>query len=446
VIRNFDINIFNQKTPIHFRNFSQINYLVGENGSGKSLVLWQIWEKHRNSFYIKDCDHRNLERLGVLDNISKIYLEEDQYQEMLKILPEIRDFYASSGPERTGFDKLIKICKLIFQVNSNQVLETRNTSIFLVEEPETHLHPSLQKLIPLLFQKLAVGLKIQIFIETHSPFIVSKAGNMVQASEDAFDKKSHRFEPLQKVYFLRNGFLADKNGKVNGKGEFGYWGTKVTLIAAKMLGVGLGDFIRPLESEISRDSPVLVFCEGQGKDQDAKIYNIIFQGYYPRLMFVSSRGSSQLESSFQVISEVKSGLSANFHILLLRDRDHEFSNEEEILDYQKIHKGSRVLRRRAMECYLYNSETLEMVYQSQNQQPATSDMVTLDNLNQQIQNEAQNGFLGSDYKYRLRNEFMKSIKRLNLPEDFYFDSMENIAKLVTPESTVYKDLEIVLGV
>jgi len=45
----------------------------------------------------------------------------------------------------------------------------------LIEEPETNLHPTFQKLLPQLFQELSKELKIQFLNSTHSPFIISAA-------------------------------------------------------------------------------------------------------------------------------------------------------------------------------------------------------------------------------------------------------------------------------
>ena len=78
-------------------------------------------------------------------------------------------------------------------------------------------------------------------------------------------------------------------------------------------------------------------------------------------MFVSCRGASQLHKTFRLLTEIKPGLSADFELLMLRDRDHEFPSLADIQRYQQENEGCRVLFKRALEVYLYNSETARLV-------------------------------------------------------------------------------------
>ncbi len=423
-------------TNLKLQQLTMINYLVGENGSGKSLILKYILENNRNSILIKDFSNNQNSKTLSLETLEKIQLENNDYTKLIRILPEIANFYDHAGPERGGLDKLIKLCKLIYQLKTEQ-----NISIFLIEEPETHLHPKLQKIIPTLLYKLSNGLKIQFFVETHSPFVIV-GGTQINANPEAIE--TVKLSPIQKVYFIKNGRIADKNGDYSEKAKYGYWGSKVSSLAAKMLGTGLPDFINSLQPQYTPDCPVLVLCEGQGSDEDERIYNTVFDNYFPKALFVSSRGTGQLDASFQLLREVKKGLSANFKMLMLRDRDHEFATQEDIVKYQHSRPGVKVLRRRAIECYLYNSEILKLIYKLQKQTLNQSFIQEMDDLSQNIQLEAENGIKGDDYKQRLRDTFLHLISPLKLSSDFYLDLNINLAKLITKETQIYQELESVI--
>jgi hypothetical protein len=441
MIHDLIIENYRSLNRVYLRDLTDVNILTGENGSGKSLVLKYILEHHSDSAIIRDGlgyiaeDHRSV----ILDKIPSIRLDQGEYDDLISFLPEIEDYYRSTGPERGGLDKIIKICKAIYKL-----AKEKNIVTFLIEEPETHLHPRLQKEIPNILDKMVKNLGVQFFVETHSPFIVSDSASLVDYHEKQSRSYHSNFRASQKVYFMKNGKLADKNGMSSIKGEYGYWGSKVNIIAAKMLGAGLMDLISPVEAELTHDAPLVVFCEGQGRDEDEKFYNIVFQNRVPRVLFVSSRGSSQLQSSFQLIREIRSGLASNFKLLMLRDRDHEFRDTQAIKDFERSRPGVHVLYRRAIECYIYNSEIAGLLYAKYNQELDHKLAIRLDELNHQIQSEAERGIKGDDYKERLKNCFYQVIEPLNLRSEFYDLLWQNLAILVTPQSKVYQELEQVV--
>jgi AAA domain, putative AbiEii toxin, Type IV TA system len=86
----------------------------------------------------------------------------------------------------------------------------------LFEEPESLLHPDYQKLIPSIMNFL-VSKGIQVIISTHSPFIISAAGE---------------FPDTQKVYMIEDGKCLNPEGSS---------GKDVKGIAATMLGAGIED-------------------------------------------------------------------------------------------------------------------------------------------------------------------------------------------------------------
>jgi predicted ATPase len=441
MLRSLEIHSFHSLKNLFLRELTDVNILTGENGSGKSQVLKYILNHYKDSAMIRDgLSYTENDKYSViLDKISTIDLEPEDYWELVEFLPELENYYKSSNVERGGLDKLIKMCKSIYKLHKH-----KGITLFLIDEPEIHLHPKLQKDVAKLLGKLATNLQIQFFVETHSPFLISEAAALVDFQEKQSRNYRSRFYPSQKVYFMKNGKISDKNGVAGFKGEFGYWGSKVNTIAGRMLGAGLMDLVAKAEFDLNQESPYLVFCEGQGRDEDEKFYNIVFQNRIPRVLFVSSRGSSQLESTFQLLRQIRSGLAANFKLLMVRDRDHEFMDQQAILDYQKPRTGVKVLHRRAVECYIYNSETARLLYQKYNQLCDPHFLKKLDKLNEQIQKEAEMGVKGDDYKNRLKNSFYEAIANLDLDSQGYDDLIEQIATLINPDTEVYKELEQVI--
>ncbi|MEM1311923.1 MAG: AAA family ATPase [Patescibacteria group bacterium] len=441
MLKSIEIKKFRNLSKVKLKELTDVNILTGENGSGKSQVLQYIISCRDDIVLLKDGlnNKYSSEITIILDKITDLHLSKLDYEDLVSFLPVLKRYYQTNGVERGGLDKLIKICKLVYKLSKYD-----GVKIFLMDEPETHLHPKLQKDISRLCGVLAVNLKVQFIIETHSPFVISEAASLVDYQEKQSRNYKAEFYPSQKVYFMKNGKLTDKNGVAKVKGQYGYWGSKVNSIAGKMLGAGLMDLVAKAKFDLNDNSPYLVFCEGQGKDEDEKFYNSIFQNHSPRALFVSSRGTSQLESTFELLRQIRAGLAANFKILMVRDRDHEFCSEKEITSYQKNKPGVKVLRRRAIECYMYNSEVVRVLYSSLGKKCELSLLNRLDKLHDQIQKEAENGVRGDSYKNRLKKSFTEAISDLELADSFYSNLNLNIAKLIEPKTTIYKELERII--
>jgi hypothetical protein len=329
--------------------------------------------------------------------------------------------------------------------------------LFMLEEPENHLHPQWQKKLAYLFEYFYDQHQLQFLITTHSPFLISSSSQLTQETKEKSQLIDAEFEPPQKVYFLKDGKIASKRGEIeldaNGhqKGRFGYWGVKCVYISAKMLGAGLLDLISPQKALKSMNAPEIILCEGEGDDEDAVLYNIIFRDLNSPVIFISSRGSSQLFRTFSILKEIKKGIAANFQLKMLRDRDHDFPNYDSIQKFERENQGIKILRKRAIECYLYNSETIKLWFKSKHKQnylpPDPELLREMDLLQAQIQSEAEQGIKGNDYKTRLKDLFDSSIGASYQPkyEDFGNpdpapDTRESIAHLITPETQTYQEL------
>jgi AAA domain, putative AbiEii toxin, Type IV TA system len=134
------------------------------------------------------------------------------------------------------------------------IFDGNSCFIVLIEEVETALHPAAhKKMLAALVECARNGRKAiisnpslgdseivvptQIFVTTHSPFLVSAAAE---------------FSPdLVKVYLLQNGKTVDIKGKVGG--ENGYGGAGALLAANQMLGASQKDYI-PSRIVLAEDS------------------------------------------------------------------------------------------------------------------------------------------------------------------------------------------------
>lgn len=328
--------------------------------------------------------------------------------------------------------------------------------VLILEYPENSLFPKQQKEIPAYLTKISKHFDIQIFVATTSPFILGGMMKLTETRKQILEIPKKDFRPSQKVYFLNQGSTSTKSGRKGftkmGKclGSDGYWGYKAGKLAMKILGTGLDDFLSNVEPEYSAGSPVLVFCEGAGRSNDAKMYNKIFEGYKIPILFVSSKSNSETLWSYELLTQVKNGLSGDFQIFMLRDRDHDFPHLKNIENMQLKHPTRRVLFRRAIECYIYNSETAGLLFEKYQMTLPKSLKRELDDINAEIQIEVESRVLGNSYKFRLQDGFKKVYQFLKdhyqKPEEIVsFANLKfQIAELINPDTEVYKELEQVL--
>ncbi|MGL4758720.1 MAG: AAA family ATPase [Patescibacteria group bacterium] len=438
---------------VTLRNLGDVNYFAGESHSGKSLLLNRIYKEHENVVSIKDSPFMSEfwdDKITELDDLLKfnnIILDVIDYkqasnlefynetlEEVGSVIEEFGQFESkmiNSGKDTkpTGSSTSIKkVYNLIFWVVFCYL--SKNTTEFIIDEPECHLHPYITKTIPLLLEYLAGRYEIQFFVATHSPFILSAVARIT------YEETSIK----QTVYFLKDGKLIDKYGKSSENAQMGYWGQKLIPVANSLLGSGIEDLYIEQDAAQSEIAPILVLCEGQAGDEDAHIYNIIFDDLKPHVLFASCRGSSQLYRSFQLLNEVRPGLSANLKIYMIRDRDAEFPTMEAVAKWERDNPGAKILSKRAIECYLFNSETARLLNEKYNQKSDPNKLQNLDRLQQRIMTEVQHGVKTSNYKIDLALEFNKSTNFLleqRIPEDKHY---ETLANLVTQNTKNYKDL------
>lgn len=135
------------------------------------------------------------------------------------------------------------------------------TLILLIEEPELSLHPKYQKQLPILLEEVQKKYekKVQLFISTHSPFVLSNvSGNNESIKQGVYRKPIHR--PLSKVYVFDNGML--KTAIKDKSGVSGYSATEdLKFVVADMLGAEASDFGYPDNYVILEENSMLTLLQ-----------------------------------------------------------------------------------------------------------------------------------------------------------------------------------------
>jgi hypothetical protein len=436
---------------VNVTNLGDVNYFVGESNSGKSFLLETLHQKNLKVGYLKDSpsfsdfwdnkiknwEELTINRVALLDILD--YRQATSHEKYIDIDEEVKIILQEFGQyenevilkgkhsdPKASVSSVKKIYNLIFWIV--YFIVVNDVDLIAIDEPECHLHPHITKTLPTLFEYLSDRYSIQFFIATHSPFLLSAVAKLTY--EETLIK--------QTVYLLKDGKLIDKHNEFTPNASAGYWGPKLIPIVNDLLGSGIEDLFIEQSVEPTPDSPILVLCEGQNGDEDARIYNIIFDKIVPEVMFVSCKGSSQLYRSFQLLNKVKPGLSANLRIYMIRDRDAEFPDFESIELWEKNNPNAKILTKRAMECYLFNTETASKLNKRYSIQSDSKKLDNLNNLLFRIDQEVHNGVKTSNYKEDLLIVFSRAT-------NFILDSkvektlhFETLAGLITPDTEIYK--------
>jgi len=462
---------FFDERGVQFRDLPQVVYLAGQNGSGKSSVLRYIFEQqtHLQPYFIQDSlsvqdIFEVLSRQALCSKMQPNQVFEHFAQQRI-LVPEL------FGIARTRHQSLWQqVCAIasqvgiqaddaVFSSHTHYSIDTKllgghghllllifacvyavrvaASKMIIIESPESHLYPGSQKHIPALLQTMADSLDVQLCVATHSPFVLSGLAQL-----DVADNQGVK----SKVYFLEQGRVVDKKGRPSVKAQYGYWGGKVIDIAARMLGSGLSDFVSNQPRKYNPFAPTLVLCEGEGGFSDARVYNRIFAGTEPPVTFIPSRGVSQLERSYSLLAQLQPGLSSEFELMMLRDRDHEFPSDAEVNKWLREYKHGRVLYRRALEAYIFTEEVAEAVMNHFGREISPHGRQQIRQVADKIQHETENGKQGDSYKQELEKVFHRVTDRLVIRHKPADNSvMMYLADYVTPATTAYQELVEVLG-
>ena len=236
----------------------------------------------------------------------------------------VSDFHYKnlSGGEKAAFDILLDVF-----VKRNVAAD----AVFCIDEPELHMGTDLQgPLIASILELLPNP--TQLWVATHSIGIVREAYRMHQdrPGEVTFlDFSGRDFdEPVSIAPSVPNRMFWQNTYKVT-------LDDLSSLVAPQ----------RVVICEGSRDKHINAF--------DARCYNELFADESPETLFISQGGAGEIIRSEHLVAILQS-VACGINVHKVIDRDDMTDRERE----QKIEQGTRVLRRRELEDYLYDPAVL----------------------------------------------------------------------------------------
>ena len=343
----------------------------------------------------------------------------DLYLTELGVVTEKAEFYFDKGTtHRYGYEKLSGGEKAAFDLLLDFVVKNRyyKNTVFCIDEPETHIHTSLQaKLLSELFD--LVPNNSQLWIATHSFGMMREAKRLSEV---------HQGE----VVFLNfDGYDFDEPVTISpSKCDSVLWN--------KMLEITLDDYAPFMSPE------TIVFCEGTTsgrirKEFDAKCYSTIFEEAYSGTLFYSLGNCNDIAERKQIIDFV-SRISPNSRIIKVIDRDDRSS--EEIAELEAA--GVKVLSRRHIESFLLDDEVLKKWCISVGKDNKDSELISIKQ--QALSDSIKRGNAPDDLKSAANDICTKGKKALGLTGCGNNGEMimrDTLAKLITPDMAVYQELE-----
>lgn len=234
--------------------------------------------------------------------------------ELQNALPDIKnlmeEIFNQQFKEHFLIEELSAGLRLLALIKSYIQKHIDKPSLMLfIEEPETSLHPGVQKNFPLMLEKLIeeeLGKdksKLQIFVTTHSPFIISGIDIPdIKPLKIPYFENDKEVESIhtQKVYLLEKGGnkqTKDQNNNEN-SGFQGYKGFESMLALNSLLGYDSTDMGYPENFCIVEEPSICVILDGL-KDL----------GVLKNWVFISSSGWSQAEDFADRFNQMKADIT-----------------------------------------------------------------------------------------------------------------------------------------
>ncbi len=321
----------------------------------------------------------------------------------------VKDFHYKnlSAGEKSAFDLILDIV-----IKS----EYFKASIYCIDEPELHIHTSLQsRVLEEMYNMLPD--QSQMWIATHSIGMLKKAKEL-----EAANPGSVVFINFADIDFDTQVILTPS--KID------------TTIWKKFLDLAFGELaglVAPSQ---------IVFCEGdpsgtRNKKFDATIYTKIFSDEFSDTTFVSVGSCSEIENPDNISFKIIRQLLDSSSVIKLVDRDSKSPQEiQECND-----SGITVLRRRHLEAYLFDDEVIAKICNINNADDKYQDCINAKQ--ESLERSIARGNATDDIKSAAGDTYT-AIKRIlsltqcgNTLPSFLRDT---IAPLITPDLNIYTEL------
>ena len=314
-----------------------------------------------------------------------------------------------SGGEKAAFDLILDLV---------MARDDYNDTVYCIDEPESHLHASLQAELLSVLDTL-IPEHCQLMLATHS------IGMMRQA------KDIETMNPGSVIFLDFGGRDFDSGAVIEpAKPNRKFW--------KQAHDVALGDL-----AELVAPSQVVI-CEGEpltsppvkNHSLDARCYERIFEDEFPETEFVSMGNDDQIVGDRRGLAEALRKLIGAMSVVRLIDRDDH--SAEGILDM--VPQGVRVLSRRNLESYLFDDEVLRKLASDNGADGKTNELLAE---KQSILSKMADRAV-DDLKPARGSIYVacKKILKLKQPgndtEEFMRDTL---APLVSPGMTVYEELK-----
>lgn len=145
------------------------------------IEFGSLYEAFKGLFYRRIVD--NKEKQSEINNLIKNILNSEYSREKNKdFLLHSDERKVSLSSASSGQQEILPLLIILNALISQEMLfsDTKNVSIY-IEEPEAHLFPNAQKSIVRLLARLCNTQKYQIFLTTHSPYLLSSINNLFMA-------------------------------------------------------------------------------------------------------------------------------------------------------------------------------------------------------------------------------------------------------------------------
>lgn len=279
-----------------------------------------------------------------------------------------------------------------------------NDTIFIIDEPELHMHSKLQQKLLLELVELIPN-TCQLWIATHSIGFIRGAIEVQKSKPNAvsvLDFDDYDFDSEIKVSPVKLD----------------------TKMVQKMFAVALDDLANMVTPE------QIIFCEGSlgdksndaKKEFDAKVYNIVFPDKDALFISADNKTVASKAGSLLITILTNSGLARKINTLVDKD---DFTDEQ-IMAFSTEKPYQKFLKRREIENYILSKEVITKYCVANSIDIA--DVTSF--LNDEITESAK----------AVQGSLMNQCKYTGNVDDFKLE----LAKYVTPETETYKELNQII--